>query len=67
MSPMDVNNKIKEQSKLRITLKANNVQTKHHLANVNQLQVKTIQGVSVIFLQQMANLLEVRASLTLFS
>ena len=52
---------------IRIILKANNVKKIHYLAHIDELQVKTIQGVSVILLQQMANLLEVRASLTLFS
>ena len=50
---------------IRNILKANNVQKIHYLAHVDELQVKTIQGVSVIFLQQMANLVKVKASLLL--
>ena len=62
MSPKDVND---ERAKLciRFILKANFVQKIYYLAHVDQLQVKTIQGVSVIFLQQMANLVNVMISL----
>ena len=64
MSPKDVND---ERAKLcmRFILKANFVQKIYYLAHVDQLQVKTVQGVSVIFLQQMANLVKVKASLLL--
>ena len=64
MSPKDVND---ERAKLcmRFILKANLVQKIHYLAHVDQLQVKTVQGVSVIFLQQMANLVKLKASLLL--
>ena len=55
---------IRSKSKaIRIILKANNVQKIHYLAHVDELQVKTIQGVSVIFLQQMPNLVDVKISL----
>ena len=64
MSPKDVND---ERAKLcmRFILKANFVQKIYYLAHVDQLQVKTVQGVSVIFLQQVANLVKVKASLLL--
>ena len=64
MSPKDVND---ERAKLcmRFLLKANFVQEIYYLAHVDQLQVKTVQGVSVIFLQEMANLVKVKASLLL--
>ena len=64
MSPKDVND---ERAKLcmRFILKANFVQKIYYLAHVDQLQVKTVQGVSVIFLQQMANLVKVKASFLL--
>ena len=50
---------------IRNILKANNVQKIHYLAHVDELQVKTIQGITVIFLQQMANLVKAKASLLL--
>ena len=50
---------------MRIILEANNVQKIHYLAHVDELQVKTIQGITVIFLQQMANLVKAKASLLL--
>ena len=48
---------------MRFILKANFVQKIYYLAHVDQLQVKTVQDVSVIFLQQMANLVKGRVSL----
>ena len=62
MSPKDVNGE-RAMLCMRFILKANFVQKIYYLAHVDQLQVKTVQGVSVIFLQQMANLVKLKASL----